>query len=93
MYKDNSEIVKITKKSRTYYCDCCNEKLDTVEPDLYFDDQFPRSDYDRHLSIDFDFYHSYNFRGVICNKCWNLMTLDIWNALDSILKQYSFEEG
>lgn len=26
MYKDSEEEIKITKKYRTFYCNCCGEK-------------------------------------------------------------------
>ena len=94
MYRDGEKEVSIKTKTRTYYCDCCNEKLDTVDSysQYGFDDTFPNSDYERQIQLHFSGAQRTSIQGIMCDHCWTLVQIECGNMLDNICKKYSYKK-
>lgn len=94
MYKDEEKEVSIKTRTRTYYCDCCNKKLDTVEnyARYGFNDRFPSSDYERHIQLYFSGAQRTSIQGIMCDHCWTLVQIECENMIDDIRKKYSYKK-
>ena len=94
MYKDSQTEIKIRKRIRTYYCDCCNKELDTVENCSRFDEDegFPCSYYLRTIRVQIDTDTLTNIKGIICDNCWSDVQLHINKMIDETCKKFSYKK-
>lgn len=94
MYKDSQAEIKIRKRIRTYYCDCCNKELDTVENYSRFDEDagFPNSDYLRTIQVHFDFDIVTRVKGILCDNCWTDVQLHAGKMIDEACKKFSYKK-
>ena len=94
MHKDTEEEIKIYKKYRTFYCDCCGEKIcklvESNHTKGYFHSEILEDKMPHHfIRIEPDDRNTLKLEGDFCNKCWDKLNDEVKEFFTVLYNKYS----